>query len=282
MKKLCKLCDQKLTRKLLLMKQITAVLFLSMIFSCGKDKTEPVFALPRQYELNNQPEALPAYDQANYGIYKGVVINAGDSTATFKFNLYNGTGEPYALFYAHGMLQDSLVRYVKDNSGLMAFPQVKDNETIALHAGFYATYFSSCRIGFGPIAGFNTSANGTSYLMETQLYNNQTLNALLKEKSSGQVYCFEGAYSGLDSGRIAFAVAPDSIIGIRASIWNPQFFKLMTSKVSNNNFTISQYDDIGGNEFIFTGRIENNQCSGTWTKSSNPGVVNNFSARRTL
>lgn len=280
--KLCKLCNKKLTRQIITYETNSRCSFLSVLFSCGKDKTETVVALPRQYELNNQPEALPAYDQANYGIYKGVVINAGDSTATFKFNLYNGSSEPYALFYAHGMLQDSLVRYVKNNFGLMAFPQVKDNETITLNASFYATYFSSYRIGFGPIAGFNTNADGTSYLMETQLYNNQTLNALLKEKSSGQVHCFEGSYSGLDSGRIAFAVAPDSIIGIRASIWNPQFFKLMTAKVSNNNFTIMHYDDIGGNEFIFTGRIENNQCSGTWIKSSNPGVVNNFAARRTL
>lgn len=265
------------------MKQVILTITISLVFfSCQKDKVTLSAPFPRSYELTNSPEALSTFDFSNYGIYKGVVINAQDSSATFKFNLYNASNEPYGLFYSNGILQDSLVRYSKDNSGLIAYPQKKDTARIPLNAPFYVTYFSSYRIGFGPIVGFNTTANGISYIMETQLYNNQTLNAVLKEKSDNQVYCFEGSYSGLDSGRIAFAISSDSIVGIRASIWNPQFFKLMTANVSSNNFTINQYDDISGNMFIFTGQIVNNKCFGTWTKSSNSGVTNNFITKRTL
>lgn len=265
------------------MKQITGtIIILLLFFSCQKDKTQPVAPFPRPYELTNTPEGLSIFDVSNYGIYKGVVINSQDSSATFKINLYNASNSPYTLFYLNGTVQDSLIRYSKDNSGLMAFPQKVDTGMIPLNASFYSTYFSSYRIGFGPIVGFNTTANGISYNMETQLYSNQTLNAVLKEKSGNQVYCFEGSYSGLDSGRIAFAISSDSIVGIRASIWNPQFFKIMTANVSNNSFTITQLDDISGNTFIFTGRIENNKCLGTWTKSSNSGIINNFTTNRTL
>lgn len=265
------------------MKQvIVTITTLLIFFSCQKDKFQNPVHFPRDYELTNNPEALSIFDFSNYGIYKGVVINSQDSSATFKLNLYNASNEPYGLFYSNGILQDSLIRYSRDNSGLMAYPQKNETAKIPLNAPVYSTYFSSYRIGFGPIVGFKTTANGISYNIETLLYNNQTLNAVLKEKSNDQVYCFEGSYSGLDSGRIAFAVSSDSIVGIRASIWNPQFFKIMTANVSNNSFTINQFDDISGNMFIFKGQIVSNKCFGTWTKSSNSTAINNFITKRSL
>ena len=258
------------------------IITLLIFFSCQKEKSQPIAHYPKEYELSNFPEGLSIFDFSNYGIYKGVVINSQDSSATFKLNLYNASNQPYALFYLNRKVQDSLIRYTNSNSGFMAFPQKVDTARIPFNAAFYSTYFSSYLIGFGPIVGFNTTAKGISYIMETQLYNNQTLNAVLKEKSNNQVYCFEGSYSGLDSGRVAFVVSSDSIVGIRASIWNPQFFKIMTATVSNNNFTINQVDDTSGNTFIFNGKIENNKCFGTWTKGSNSSIINNFTTIRTL
>lgn len=265
------------------MKQITGTIITLLIFiSCQKGKSQSVALFPREYELVNTPEGLSIFDFSNYGIYKGVVINSQDKSATFKLNIYNASNHPYALFYLNRKVQDSLIRYAKNNSGLMAFPQKVDTVSIPLNAAFYSTCFSSYLIGYGPIVGFNTTANGISYIMETQLYNNQTLNAVLKEKSNSQVYCFIGSYSGLDSGRVAFVVSSDSIVGIRASIWNPQFFKIMTATVSNYNFTINQVDDTSGNTFTFNGKIENNKCFGTWTQNSNSSIINNFTTLRTL
>lgn len=265
------------------MKQINgSIIILLILFSCQKDKLQVVAPFPREYELGNTSEGLSIFDFSSYGIYKGVVINSQNKSATFKFNLYNASNQPYSLFYFNKKVQDSLIRYLSSNSGFMDFPQKIDTARIPLNAAFYSTYFSSYKIGYGPIVGFNTTANGISYIMETQLYNNQTLNAVLKEKSNNQVYCFEGSYSGLDSGRVAFVMSSDSIVGIRSSIWYPQFFKIMTATVSNNNFTINQVDDISGNKFIFNGKIENNKCFGTWTKSSNLSMINNFTTLRTL
>jgi hypothetical protein len=265
------------------MKYKISLIFLVCLFiACNKDKSNSLPPLNTNYVLPGNPEALPIFDAANYGIYKGVVINAQDSTGTFKFNLYNNHDQPYALFYTNNKVQDSLIRYVKDNSGNMLIPQIPDTSKIPLNASFYYTYFSSYHIGRGPLVGFNIKASGLLPVMDVQLYNNATLDIILKERSDKQVYCYEGAYSGLDSGRIAFVISSDTLIGIRASIWNPQFFKVMSAGVSNNSFTINQFDDISGNTFIFTGSIQNNRCEGTWTKSSNSAIINQFTSKRTL
>jgi len=266
------------------MKTATIVSLLAFsLLSCHKNAEPTLPPFNTEYELQNRAEALAAYDAANYGIYKGVVINAQDSTATFKFNLYNNSRQPYALFYRNRKVQDSLIRYVKDNTGYLLIPQKADTTTIPFNSSFYFTYFSSYSIGHGTaLVGFNVSANGTAYHMDTQLYGNATLNAVLKETSNNQVLCFEGTYNGADSGRIAFVMSTDSIVAIRASVWNPQFFKVATAHVSGNAFTLRQEEDASGNAFIFNGTVQNNSCTGTWTKSSAPSVVNQFKAVRTL
>ena len=266
------------------MKPFYLLLVVGVIFNaCSpKDHATPPPPFNPDYALTNQPEADAANDQSNYGIYKGVVINAQDSTATFKFNLYNHASQPYGLFYTLLKVQDSLVRYMKDNNGLIKFPLEQDTAMIPLNANFYYTYFSSYRNGFGPLVGFNVTAHGATYVMDAQLYNNQTLNAILKETSTKQVFCYEGNYGGADSGRIAFVHTADSIVAIRASISSPQFFHVMKGAVVNNHFSIDQVDDISGLEFTFTGTLLNNVCTGTWTKFSVPGVENPFTAKRTL
>lgn len=266
------------------MKTLTAILLITLFLSsCGKDPVPPTPAFSTEYQLPDRPEAMAAYDNSNYGIYKGVVINAQDSTATYKFNLYNYSAQPYALLYTGDKVQDSLVRYQKDNNGYILLPQKADTTRVPLNGPFYYTYFSSYNIGHSlSLVGFNVSAFGNGYQMSTQLYGNSTLNAILKEKSNNQVFCYEGSYNGSDSGRIAFVMSTDSIVAIRASVWSPQFFKLATAHVTNGSFTLLQPDDVSGNTFTFTGTVQNNTCLGTWTKSSIPSVVNQFKAVRTL
>jgi len=266
---------------------IPIVVVASFLISCHQEHQDPVPAptppLNREYGLQSHPEAVAAFDASNYGVYKGVVINAQDSTATFKFNLYNNGGQPYGLFYTNHKLQDSLIRYQHDNNGFMLIPQVPDTSAIPYNVSFYYCYFSSYSAGHGTaLVGFNVSAFGKSYVLDTRLNANACLNAMLKEKSSNQVFCYEGSYSGSDSGRIAFVMSSDSIVAIRASVWNPQFFKLATAHVSNGSFTLNQVDDGSGNTFIFNGTVQNNVCNGTWTKSSAPTLVNPFRASRTL
>jgi hypothetical protein len=266
---------------------ITFVLIITLLVCCRQEHQDPTPGptppFNREYELQSHPEAIAAYDGSNYGIYKGVVINAQDSTATLKFNVYNNSRQPCALFYTNHKLQDSLIRYQHDNNGYILIPQIPDTSTIPYNSTFYYCYFSSYSVGHGTaLAGFNVSAYGNSYVLDTRLNANACLNAILKERSSNQVYCYEGSYSGSDSGRIAFAMSTDSIVAIRASVWNPQFFKPVTAHVSNGSFVLHQFDDGSGNTFIFSGNVQNNTCTGTWTKSSAPTVVNPFRAVRTL
>jgi hypothetical protein len=266
---------------------IITLLIASLLPSCHQEHPDPTPTptppFNREYELQRSPEAIAAYDGSNYGIYKGVVINAEDSSATLQVNLYNNSRQPYVLFYTNHKLQDSLLRYKKDNSGYMLIPQVADSSTIPVNSSFYSTYFSSYSIGHGTaLVGFNVSAFGKNYVLDARLNANACLNAMLKEKSNNQVNCYEGSYSGSDSGRIAFVMSTDSIVAIRASVWNPQFFKLVTAHVSNGSFALNQVDDVSGNTFLFIGNVQNNVCAGTWTKSSAPTVVNSFKAMRTL
>jgi hypothetical protein len=270
------------------MKTIDIILLIaSFLISCHQEHQDPKpIASPpfnKEYGLQGSPEAVAAYDGSNYGVYKGVVINAQDSTATLKINLYNNSRQPYALLYTNQKLQDSLVRYKKDDIGYMRVPQVADTTTIPFNSTFYSTYFSSYWVGHGTaLVGFNVSAYGNGYLLDTRLNANACLNAMLKEKSNIQVYCYEGSYRGSDSGRIAFVMSTDSIVAIRASVWNGQFFKLVTAHVNSGSFVLNQVDDVSGNTFIFNGTVQNNVCTGTWTKSSAPTVVNSFKAVRTL
>jgi hypothetical protein len=267
------------------MKTSVSLFFLAIVcYSCNRNNnTAPPPPLPfdTNYVLPAHAEALPQYDSANYGIFKGVTINALDSTATCKFNLYNNSREPYVLLYTNNKVRDSLVRYKTDATGYIAFPPQKDSSLIPFNASFYYAYFSSYNVGIATIQ-FNVTGFGKSYVMNVNLRGNQTLDAILKERSNSQVTCYEGSYSGSDSGRVCFVMSADSIIGIRASIWSPQFFKNMSTHYSGNTFTLVQGDDISGNTFTFKGTIQNNTCSGTWTKSSASSVINQFSTARTL
>jgi hypothetical protein len=129
---------------------------------------------------------------------------------------------------------------------------------------------------------FKVTGQGNS-IMNVNYRANQTLNAILKERSNSQVTCYQGSYSGgSDSGCISLVMSADSIIGIRASAWYGQFFKNMSAHYSGNSFTLVQPDDISGNTFTFKGTFQNNACTGTWTKSSAPSVTNQFSTVRTL
>lgn len=265
------------------MKTLYITLLASIVFlSCKDDDAPPKEPFNKNYTLSNSPEALVAHDASNYGIYKGVALNAQDSTATVKFNFYNNSSQPYALFYRNNEVYDSLVRYKTDGLGNMSLPQQQNNEAVPLNAASYTALYSSYNPGYGPLVWFRVKANGAEPFLGTQLYYNYTICTVAKEKSNKQVMCFEGSYRGQDSGRLAFVVSADSISGLRASVWNPQFFNIMTAVVQNGQFVINQYDDVSGNTFTFTGSVQNSQCSGTWTKSSTPAVVNQFTTRRTL
>jgi hypothetical protein len=259
-----------------------AWIFLLAMVACSKDNSDPAPVFPMEYAIPSRPSAMAAHNNDSYGIYKGVSISAAANSATIQFNLYNDHPEPYALLYRDGKIVDSLVRYQVDSYGNFVFPYRRETAPVPFNTTFNGAHFASYRDGIGAAAWLSTIGSGTAPNMGVNMDVNATLDAVLKEKSDKQVFCFEGAYSGADSGRIAFVVRSDSVLAIRSSIWNPQFFKIMKAAINNNQFKLAQFDDIGGNDFEFLGTVQNDRCTGSWTKNAGPAGTNVFLARRTL
>ena len=262
------------------MKYLIFVIILAIV-SCKKsDDGGTREFTPRAYSFPVTAEAQARYDQSNYGVYKGVMVAANDSMATFKYDIYNSSDIPFIHVFRFSTLTDSLIRFNTNNAG-MIFPQSIDPQKIPENVDFYYTAFASYRVGTGPIVDFSVHANGLSPHQGGQYYSNATINAIMKEKSGKLVRCFDGSFDGSDSGKIAWVMTSDSLIGVRKSTWHGQFFKTMYAAVSGDQFSIEQVDDISGNTFYFNGTVTGNTCTGTWTKSTDPTVVNTFTAVRT-
>lgn len=265
---------------------------LVLLQACKKDhfNTTVPTDLGKPYGLGSTSKASIFYDHSNYGIYKGVTINAGDSLATFQIDLANNGKSVYALQFMDSLLRDSLIRLLVDSViGITKYPQEEDTSIIKTGLPYH-TVFSSFNllIPGTTLLQFEVNGDGSSPLMEANLLGNQTLNAVLKEKSDKQVFCYEGVYEGTylikpakDNGLVAFALTTDTVIAILKDKAYHQFFPAACSSVINNQFTIEITDGPGGANFVFTGYVSGNICSGTWIRK-NSIATGTFSSHRTL
>lgn len=274
---------------------VTLLAVLLLLQACGKNHNQPtaVSDIGKPYTLPAGPAANASYDVSSKGIYKGVTINAQDSSASFQINIANNGQTINCLQYMDSVLRDSMVRYKIDpQAGLLLFPLQRDSSAIPASGRFIAIFDSYRPYDWGNAwVGFNVMSDGSSPLMNVNLNSNQTLDAVLKETSNKQVYCFEGTYEGTyinpsnpsarDFGRVAFAIRSDTGIVILASQASPQFFPASGATVSNGQFTIPIVDGPGGADFVLTGSISGDTCSGTWIRE-NSTATGTFTAHRTL
>jgi len=177
------------------MKLTLLIALVVLLQACGKHHGQPVpiSDLGKPYTLHAGPAASANYDASNKGIYKGVTINAQDSSATFQFNIANN-GPMYCLEYMDSVLRDSMVRYKIDpGTGLLQFPLQKDSSAIPT-SGRFNTIFNSFKpyVSGNAWAAFWVESDGSSPMMNVNLNANQTLDAVLKERWDKQVDCFEG------------------------------------------------------------------------------------------
>lgn len=267
-----------------------------LLQACGKShntpSTPPVPTdLGKPYILPTAAQARSAYDNSSYGIYKGVTINAQDSAATFALNISNDSKLVYGLEYMNAVLRDSLIRYIVDSAtGYIHQPPQQDSSVVPTGRRYFTVFQSYDPLKANITIQFGVEANGAAPVTTISLKANQTLNAVMKERSDKQVYCYEGSYTGsaaipsagVDSGRIAFVATSDSLIIIQASITSPQFFPAAGASITNNQFTIVATDGLGNVNFTFTGSISGNTCSGTWVRGNYPNSTGTFTAHRTL
>ncbi len=266
-----------------------------LLQACGKSHNTPSLPsdttdLGKPYTLPAASQASPSYDKSSYGIYKGVTINAQDSAATFALNISNDGKLVYGLEYMNAVLRDSLIRYIVDSASmLIRQPLQPDSSVVPTGRRFYTVFESFDPVHANASIQFGVEADGAAPVTNVNLNSNQTLNAVMKERSDKQVYCYEGSYTGsaapsagVDSGRIAFVATPDSLIVIQASIIFHQFFPAAGAAITNNRFTIVVVDVPGGTNFTYTGSVSGNTCSGTWVKGNYPNSTGTFTAHRTL
>lgn len=259
------------------------------ILACQKhhDNPVPVSDLNKPYALPATAQANPAYDVSGRGIYKGVTIPEIPQVKTLFIDVANTGNTAYSLQYENGLLKDSLIRYVVDS----VFPTVRyplqiDDSVIDPNKGIF-TYFRTYKTDSLRFPGyFSVNADGSSPNFRSDF---SGTTALLKERSTNQVFCFTGTYQGhhlppnntIDSGQVGFVLNADTVIALQINTVDDPYTGPAGGTVSNNQINIIFTDFAGAETFMLTGTITGNTLSGTW-KSSLSAVSGTFTAQRTL
>ena len=258
------------------------------LLACQKhhDNPAPVSDLNKPYALPATAQANPAYDVSGRGIYKGVTIPEVTPVKTIFIDMANTANSAYSLQYENGLLKDSLIRYVVDS----VFPTVRyplqvDDSAIAPNKGIF-TYFRTYKTDSLRFPGyFSVNADGSSPNFRSDF---SGTTALLKERSTNQVFCFVGTYKGqhqfnssIDSGQVAFVLNADTVIALQINTVDDPYAGPAGGAVSNGAINILFSDFAGAETFTLTGTITGNTLSGTW-KSSLSAASGTFTAQRTL
>lgn len=222
------------------MKKLFTLLFIGIfIVSCSKDDdkvTAPINLLP------TTPTAKAAYDNNNYGIYKGVFVG---SSGTVMVNIKN---------------DNALNAVLKINGVATVYTTT---ETVTEGQATYLTFTNGSN-------SFEFYVNGEGVGSEISNINiaghpNAAVN-MLKEMSDALVECFEGTYSGNDTGVFNIAVinwsaTEGEIAGLAHSTPDDQTFWVWGE--INSNVVTGEFE--GGN---FTGNRVGNNLAGNWSNSS--------------
>jgi hypothetical protein len=272
---------------------------LLIFFSCGKNHpeqpSEPSLPpdLGKPYALPSGSEANAAYDNNNYGIYKGITINAQIIPETFTIHLDNDGHSVYALEYSKGYLRDSLVSYAVDpNTNQARQPYAIDSTPVAAGTNFYGVFESFDLFQGDVLVDFSVKGDGSEPYTGIYLDQNSGQNAILKERAGKQVFCFEGTFVGgypvagvgPDTGRISLVLSADTVIATMLSFKMLNGFSPSGGSVSNNSFIINNAMGGGGIGYQVTGTVSGDSCSGTWviSPSFGLGATGQFTAKRTL
>ena len=225
------------------MKKLFLALFLGVLtFSCSSDdSSEP--------SLSNTPEAKVAYDNSNYGIYKGVFVG---SSGTVLINI-NNDGEVFAELNIDG------------NSSTYT-----TTETVTQGTETYLTFTNgSSHFEFYVNA---TGDSAQAYDIEISGHPNANIY-VIKELSTSLVECFKGSFNGDNSGSFNIIVSNGEIAGL-AKLNSSEVSTILYGEVTND-VIVGSFD--GG---LFTGTRNGNSVSGSWVNSASEN--GNWSGTRKL
>lgn len=227
-----------------------SLLFVAAMFvfsGCGDDESGPTFA--------SSPEARSENDASGKGVYKGVFIgssgfvkvnvdNSGDGSISLTLNI---DGESYNL---------------------------TTDQTYNPEYGFEGM-FSGLVDGSTATIGFYTNADGTSYgvfNINIPGHPNACIQ-VVKEKSNALVRCFEGSYSGSQSGILNFVLYGNSRWEAISRETGGTSCDDIEGTINGNNLVCNcDFDGDGTPDVDFTGTISGNNLSGTWSSSAGSGT----------
>jgi len=228
------------------MKTLFSVLtfaFLLTISSCSKDND------PTQSET---PTAKAAYDNSNYGYYKGVFVG---STGIIVVNI-NNDNTLSAMFRVDGVTYNFTTTQT-----------IQQGQPTTLN-------FTNGNNSFT----FTVAANGASPTITNLIMNGHPDAAVLvvKETSTALVKCFEGTYTGGEHGIFNAVIYNNQIKALVRSITYQSDFEA-NGTVSNNQITATGSVSSGAS---FQGTLSGNNFSGNWSNTL-VGLSGTWSGTRT-
>jgi hypothetical protein len=207
---------------------------LTLFISCSKSNNDNGGG---DSNLSSKPEAKAAYDNSNFGVYKGVFVG---STGYLVIRINNGDNKISALLVIDGRSYT----FTPEEPTLVQ----NQNTTITFKNG--SDYFN-----------FNVAANGSDPKVTTVVISGHdgAQLTLLKETSTSLVKCLEGSYDGADWGTWNAIVRGDVFIGLVRSKKSGKF-NTATGTVDGSN-NVTGRTNYGTN---FSGSLSEVNGGGTW------------------
>lgn len=231
-------------------KIITLLAAIGLLFlSCSKDDNSSSNNPP------NPPETAQAkaeFDNSNFGFYKGVIVG---SSGVISINIKNdGTisaklvldGTTYDFTTAGSVTQNEAIKGLTFKNGNMSF-------------------------------AFDADANGSNPIISNISIEGHPLSRIeiLKEKSYAIIKCYEGTFSGTDSGVFNAVISNDFLAALAKSVDGSIIS--VTGKITNNIIDIS-----ASNGSIIKGSVSGDTINGTWQANDDPNDNGTWSGKRTL
>lgn len=228
-------------------KIITIFLLIFTIISCSKDEN----LNPSNPTISDTPVAKQEFDNTNYGFYKGVFVG---SSGIVSINVKNNDNILTAKFIIDGNIYN-----------------FTSNQSININTPS-SINFTSGQNSFT----FSVNANGTNpTVTNLSILNHSNANVVVvKERSNLLVRCFEGTYTGSESGIFNSIFYGNQVIGVVKSAQNS--FYIANGTVVNNLISIGNVNSGA----TFSGTLNGNSCTGTW-QNTNYNMSGNWSGVRT-
>ena len=219
-----------------------------MLISCSKDDD-------KNETDGNTPTAKAAYDNKNYGIYKGVFV---------------------------GSTGNILINFKNDGATLSA-TLVIDGKSYTYTSGSTTTEGANSTITFrnnNDFFDFTVNSDGSNPTI-TNIHISGHSNAVtqvLKEESSAQAYCYEGTFTeqGGD-GTLNLVIKKDKVQGL----FIPADFQAippLKGTITNNNITAT-IGEAPNQVATIKGVVNGDNITGSWTSGTGSGT---WQAHKTL